>query len=1119
MLTPATDEPRISLLYVDDEPSLLEIARLFLERTGNYTVSTCDNPHDALRIIPQVSFDAIISDYQMPGCDGISFLKHLRKIGNTTPFIIFTGRGREDVVIQALNEGADFYLQKGGDPQSQFAELSNKIRYAITRRQAEVALRESEERYKSVVETQSEFICRFLPDGTHIFVNEAYCRLFNKRAEDLIGSCFRSVIHPDDSRKVTRFFATLTPDQPVGNLEQRIILPDGKIIWHRVNTRAFFDEDGTLREYQSVGRDITELMERERQLQDTNEELHAAYEQLTVSEEELRHNLEELTAQELALRRKKKELEERYRFEEIVRQNVSRFIKTDTFDQNIMEALADIGAYCGASRSYIFEFRGAEAFMDNTYEWCAEDVRPEMDNLQNLPTTLFPWWMAHLRNGEIIYTRDISLLPQEASAEREILEPQGVKSIIVLPLTIQNRLIGFIGLDNVRGTEEWSDEAVALLRIYSDFLGNVFERRQNWKELQDQNLALLEAKERIAASEEEIRSQLDENIAIQHKLALSEERYRAIFEHTEAPTVILEEDTSISLANSAFAEISGYSQEEVIGRSWTEFVSTSDLTRMLGYHRQRRGAGADPLTQYEFTFINRYGGTRSIHLTVGMIPGTRLSVGSFHDLTEVKQAEAALRESDQKYRLIAENTADLICIHDLDLKPLYVSPSVEAMKGFTVEEAYAQTIDEIWTPESYASILDLFTKEMALEASGTADPERVIHFDTEEYCKDGSTILVENSVRLLRDDIGRPVAILGISRDITERKAAEEALRASKEQLETLSNNIPNSMIYQLIVDPDGNRRFTSVSAGVERMHGIPQTEALKNPTILYDQCLEEDDKREMVEAEERAIATMSPFSCEGRFRNPDGEIRWSLIQSIPKQMPDGSILWDGIEFDITERKAVEEALHTANKKLQLLSGITRHDIQNRIMALEGYLDLTRTEIEDPTLLGYLSEIGKAATAIQKQIDFTGVYEGLGVQIPIWQSLSSLIASLHRDFRFPILYECPEISVYADPMLESVLHNLYDNTIRYADGAASVRIRCEDRDGDLMITWEDNGPGIPPAQKERIFDKGFGENTGFGLFLTREILSITAISIRENGVPGEGARFEIRVPAGGFRVA
>ena len=131
------NEPRFSILYVDDEPALLDITGMFLERTGNFSVSTCDNANDALKIISHQLFDAIISDYDMPDCDGISFLKNLRRNGNKTPFIIFTGRGREEVAIQALNEGADFYLQKGGDPKSQFAELVNKIRYAISRKQRE----------------------------------------------------------------------------------------------------------------------------------------------------------------------------------------------------------------------------------------------------------------------------------------------------------------------------------------------------------------------------------------------------------------------------------------------------------------------------------------------------------------------------------------------------------------------------------------------------------------------------------------------------------------------------------------------------------------------------------------------------------------------------------------------------------------------------------------------------------------------------------------------------------------------------------------------------------------------------------------------------------------------
>jgi len=108
-------------------------------------------------------YDAIVSDYQMPEMDGIAFLKQLNASGNTTPLLIFTGRGREVVVVEAFNEGVDFYLKKCGEPENQFAELSNKIRYAVTRKRAEDALRESEEQFRSVVYDKTEMIARFTP--------------------------------------------------------------------------------------------------------------------------------------------------------------------------------------------------------------------------------------------------------------------------------------------------------------------------------------------------------------------------------------------------------------------------------------------------------------------------------------------------------------------------------------------------------------------------------------------------------------------------------------------------------------------------------------------------------------------------------------------------------------------------------------------------------------------------------------------------------------------------------------------------------------------------------------------------------------------------------------------
>ncbi len=120
-----------SILYVDDEPMLLELAKLFLEQTGDFRVDTVTSAAAALDILSSTHYDCIISDYQMPGMDGLIFLKTVRSRGNTVPFIIFTGKGREEVVIEALNSGADFYLQKGGDPKSQFVELAHKVRQAI----------------------------------------------------------------------------------------------------------------------------------------------------------------------------------------------------------------------------------------------------------------------------------------------------------------------------------------------------------------------------------------------------------------------------------------------------------------------------------------------------------------------------------------------------------------------------------------------------------------------------------------------------------------------------------------------------------------------------------------------------------------------------------------------------------------------------------------------------------------------------------------------------------------------------------------------------------------------------------------------------------------------------
>ncbi len=141
-----------SLIYIDDEPDLLELGKLFLESTGDFTVTTALSGNEGLSRLAHQGFDAIVSDYQMPEMNGIDFLKNVRKSYGTIPFILFTGRGREEVVIEAINNGADFYLQKGGDPEAQFAELAHKLRQAVTRRKAQEELRAAYEQISAAEE-------------------------------------------------------------------------------------------------------------------------------------------------------------------------------------------------------------------------------------------------------------------------------------------------------------------------------------------------------------------------------------------------------------------------------------------------------------------------------------------------------------------------------------------------------------------------------------------------------------------------------------------------------------------------------------------------------------------------------------------------------------------------------------------------------------------------------------------------------------------------------------------------------------------------------------------------------------------------------------------------------
>ncbi len=222
---------------------------------------------------------------------------------------------------------------------------------------------------------------------------------------------------------------------------------------------------------------------------------------------------------------------------------------------------------------------------------------------------------------------------------------------------------------------------------------------------------------------------------------------------------------------------------------------------------------------------------------------------------------------------------------------------------------------------------------------------------------------------------------------------------------------------------------------------------------------------------------------------------------------------------DITDRKRAEDALALASRKLNLMSAITRHDIRNQLMVLSGSLELALTTVKEPEEVAQINWAYKAAVTIRRQIEFTQEYEELGIRSPVWQRVSDITRSASLQLAADIItFEIPDdtLEIYADLLLSKVFYNLFDNA-RQHGAVTRISISAYPAGTGFAIVVADNWIGIPPEDKTRIFERSFGKNTGLGLFLSREILSITGISIRETGIPGKGARFEITVPEGTFR--
>ena len=625
----------------------------------------------------------------------------------------------------------------------------------------------------------------------------------------------------------------------------------------------------------------------------------------------------------------------------------------------------------------------------------------------------------------------------------------------------------------------------------------------------------------------------------------SEKKFRTIFENSPYPISINSiPDGKFIAINAAFLHSSGYSEAEILGKSPIEMglLSLLDYGR-LSSHLLLSGK----LENVPMVLVGK-GGIR-VHVQFSTIPVTindrpaimtmtaeitklkrveeelhqknQELAAAFEELTaseeELRQNydqlaafQKTLQESEARFRTLFAISPDGIILFDLAGRTTFASP--EALRMFRVssmDEAIGTSVFDWVEPEFH----ELVKKTMVQLLDG-----KFRHAITYRIRRrDGSSFFVETSQGIFPDADNRPAGFIVIIRDITERQDAEMALLESEENFRKIFENTPLGMT---LAQPD--LRFRLVNPSWVSMMGYPEEELRE---MSFKDITHPDDLTGDIEGIRALEAgTIPVYSTEKRYIRKDGSTLWGALNVTTVRNQDGTLRHYLAQIeDITSRKQAEDALRLANRKLNLLSGITRHDIKNQLLALNGFLEVLRRKTPDPALKGYFTRITETSARISAMIEFTKEYEKIGVTAPAWQDTRTLVetAAMQAPLgKIIVKNDLPAgTEVYADPLVVKVIYNLMDNAARYGDTITSIRFSLQEYNGNQIIICEDDGKGIPADEKERIFERGFGKNTGLGLALSREILDIAGITIRETGRPGEGARFEIMVPKGMWRIA
>jgi PAS domain S-box-containing protein len=589
------------------------------------------------------------------------------------------------------------------------------------------------------------------------------------------------------------------------------------------------------------------------------------------------------------------------------------------------------------------------------------------------------------------------------------------------------------------------------------------------------------------------------------------ERYRTFIGVTGELAWTTNADGEVLEDIPSFRKFTGQTYEEVKGWGWTNALHPDDLERTKRTWKEANRSKTKYAIEYR---LRRHDGVYRYFMARG-VPvfgeggSVREWVGTCIDITERKKVEEELKSSEDRLRILFDCAPDAYYLSDLRGNFVDGNRAAEELTGYKRDELIGKTfLKSNILPRNQ---IPKAAKLLALNALGksTGPDEFVLNR------RDGTRVQVE--IKTYPVKIRDERLVLGIARDITQRKEKEKLALENEQRFRSLFSGNPEATAY---LDPefricDINERFTS-------LFGYCLDE-VKGKCI--DDLIVPKDKIEEAETLDKKAAEEYTYRDTVRIRK-DGSPVWVSIAAASIIVEGKLKGYVGVYKDISQLKEAErkltntmEKLAVTNEKLRVVGGLTRHDIRNKLTAVSGNVYLARKQLpENSPVLANLEQISASVQQTVRILAFAKAYEMLGAEelsyVDVEKAVSEAVSLFSSLKNVKVVNECRGLTVLADSLLRQLFYNLIDNSLKYGERLTEVKIRCEEKEDYLNMFYEDDGVGIPQASKSRLFSEGYttGKGSGYGLYLIKKMTEVYGWAIMENGEPEKGARFVMTIP-------